>query len=116
MGYGELVKARHNHGVKYVIGSAGGSGSNAVFDMSTRIIKELFKENVSRPMKVISVYAELLNYLVCLRLAGGLVSSCIGGVPGLQKEDVDDAINIVAQMGIKPYVKASRKPPMSISS
>ncbi|KIX08895.1 uncharacterized protein Z518_03552 [Rhinocladiella mackenziei CBS 650.93] len=109
--YGEVVKACHTHRVRCLIGSAGGSGSNAFVDMSTQIVKEIIKENGYRPMKVISIYAEIPKDLVRQKLKDNLVSPCGHSVPELLENDIDAATNIVAQMGLEPYVKAMNENP-----
>lgn len=108
---GELVKACHTHGVRCLIGSAGGSGSSELVDMNTRIIKEIVEENGYRPMKVISIYAEIPKDLVHQKFKDGLISPCGHGVPALKEDDIDSAVRIVAQMGLEPYVKAMSENP-----
>ena len=98
--YGELVKACHTDGVRCIIGSAGGSGSNDFVDMGTRIIKEIIKENGYRPMKIISIYSDIPKDLVHQKFKDNLVSPCGHSVPELQKNDIDSAVRIVAQMGL----------------
>lgn len=109
--FGDLVKARHTHGVRCLIGSAGGSGSSACVDMSTRIIKEIVEENGYRPMKVISIYAEIPKDHVLEKFKDGLVSPCGQGVPELLESDIHSATRIVGQMGLEPYLKAMNEHP-----
>ncbi|OAL33784.1 hypothetical protein AYO20_06960 [Fonsecaea nubica] len=109
--FGELVKACHTHGVRCLIGSAGGSGSNELVDMSTRLIKEIVEENGYRPMKVISIYAEIPKETVRQKFKDNLMSPCGQAVPQLKEEDIDSAVRIVAQMGLEPYVKAMNENP-----
>ncbi|KIY01296.1 uncharacterized protein Z520_02848 [Fonsecaea multimorphosa CBS 102226] len=109
--FGELVKACHTHGVRCLIGSAGGSGTNAQVDMSVELIKEIVKENGYRPMKVISIYAEIPKETVRQKFKDNLMSPCGKAVPELKEEDIDSAIKIVAQMGLEPYLKAMNENP-----
>ncbi|KIW33929.1 uncharacterized protein PV07_00743 [Cladophialophora immunda] len=109
--FGELVKACHTHGVRCLIGSAGGSGSNELVDMSTRLIKEIVEENGYRPMKVISIYAEIPKETVRQKFKDNLMSPCGQAVPELKEDDIDSAVRIVAQMGLEPYVKAMNENP-----
>ncbi|ETI25014.1 hypothetical protein G647_04384 [Cladophialophora carrionii CBS 160.54] len=109
--YGELVKACHTRGVRCLIGSAGGSGSNAFVDMSTQIIKEIIAEKGYRPMKVISIYAEIPKDIVRQKFKDNLISPCGRSVPELVEDDIDSATRIVAQMGLEPYVKAMDENP-----
>jgi hypothetical protein len=109
--FGDLIEACHTHGVKCLIGSAGGSGTNAQVDMSVRVIKEIVAERGYRPMKVISIYSEIPKDHVRDKKNNGLVSPCGDGVPNLEDKDIDDAITIVAQMGMEPYVKAMEENP-----
>lgn len=109
--FGECVKACHTHRVPLLIGSAGGSGSNEFVDMSVKMIKEIVEENGYRPMKVISIYAEIAKDHVRQKLADGLISPCGKFVPDLQEHDIDSATRIVAQMGLEPYLKAMKENP-----
>ncbi|KAK4934342.1 hypothetical protein LTR10_024366 [Elasticomyces elasticus] len=109
--FGDLVKACHTHGVRCLIGSAGGSGSNASVDMSTQLIKEITEQNGYRPMKVISIYAEISKDHALQKLEDGLVSPCGQGVPKLIDSDIHSATKIVAQMGLEPYLKAMNENP-----
>jgi hypothetical protein len=109
--YGELVKACHTHGVRCLIGSAGGSGSNAFVDMSTQIIKEIIEEKGYRPMKVISIYAEIPKDVVRQKFKANQIVPCGTAVPELKEDDIDSATRIVAQMGLEPYVKAMEENP-----
>lgn len=109
--YSECVKAAHTHGVRTLIGSAGGSGSNAFVDMSVQLIKDIVKEKGYRPMKVISIYAQIPKDLVHQKLKDGLVSPCGKGVPDLLAHDIDTSVEIVAQMGLEPFLKAMNENP-----
>lgn len=109
--FGELVKACHTHGVRCLIGSAGGSGSDAFVDMSTQVIKDIIKENGYRPMKVISIYAEVPKDLVRQKFKDNLISPCGHAVPQLEEKDIDTATKIVAQMGLEPFLKAMNENP-----
>lgn len=110
--YGELVKACHLYpGVRCLVGSAGGSGSNDFVDMSVQIIKDIIKENGYRPLKVISIYAEMGKGYVSSKLKAGEVSGCGKSVPPLQQDDIDSAVRIVAQMGQEPFIKAMDENP-----
>ncbi|KEF60541.1 uncharacterized protein A1O9_02102 [Exophiala aquamarina CBS 119918] len=101
-----LVRACHLHNVKVLIGSAGGSGSNAFVDHHTNIIKSIIKEKGFRPMKVVSIYSEISKEVVREKLKAKLISPCGSGIPDLLEHDIDSTNIIVAQMGLEPYLQA----------
>lgn len=70
------------------------------------IIKDIIAEKGHRPMKVISIEAEISKSVVQDHYEKGLVHPCGKAVPELQPRDIHDATRIVAQMGIEPWLKA----------
>lgn len=106
-----LVRACHLHNVKVLIGSAGGSGSNAFVDHHTNIIKSIVKDKGYRTLKVISIYAEIPKDIVRQKLKAKLISPCGSGIPDLLEHDIDSTNIIVAQMGLEPYLQAMNDNP-----
>ena len=109
--FGLMVQACHIHHTPVLIGSAGGDGENAFVDMFVDIIANIVAEKRYRPMKVLSIYAEIPKDLVRQKLDTGLISPCGSGVPSLLEHDISTATRIVAQMGHEPYVKAMMENP-----
>lgn len=106
-----LARACHLHNVKVLIGSAGGCGSNAFVDHHTNIIKSIVKEKGYRPLKVISIYSEIPKDIVRQKLKAKLITPCGSGIPDLLEHDIDSTNNIVAQMGLEPFLQAMNDNP-----
>ncbi|KAJ7698185.1 hypothetical protein B0H14DRAFT_3904864 [Mycena olivaceomarginata] len=106
-----MVAACHYYKVPILIGSAGGDGANSRLPLFLEIISEIIAKNGYRPMKVLTIEAEIDKELVYAGLERGVIRPCGGAVPPLQKEDVDAASRLVAQMGHEPYVKAMQDHP-----
>ncbi|KAF8178085.1 hypothetical protein K438DRAFT_1844529 [Mycena galopus ATCC 62051] len=108
---GPMIAACHYYKVPILISSAGGDGANSRLPVFLEIISEIIQKNGYRPMKVLTIEAEIDKELVYAGLERGVITPCGGAVPPLQKEDVDAATRIVAQMGHEPYVKAMQEHP-----
>lgn len=99
-----LLDAAYHHKIPVYISSAGGAGSNSQVDLFIDIIKNISNKN-NYNFKVAAIYADIEKELIKNRLKQGKIKPC-GVVPELTEEDVDAATNIVAQMGVEPYLKA----------
>lgn len=108
---GLLVKACQIYRIPVLIGSAGGNGENRHVQTFVDIIQDLISKNDYRPMKIVTIQAEIPKDLVRAKLENGLIEPCGGGVPALQNEDVDAATRVVAQMGHEPFLKAMEDNP-----
>ncbi|KAK9242274.1 hypothetical protein V1506DRAFT_548088 [Lipomyces tetrasporus] len=106
-----LVAACHSHKVPLLIGSAGGDGANSHVDLLFNIIEACIEREGYRSMEIVRIYAEVDKDIVRENLEHGLVTPCTPAVPELQREDIDDASRIVAQMGLEPYLKAMNEHP-----
>ncbi|MCJ1223529.1 hypothetical protein MMC12_000171 [Toensbergia leucococca] len=106
-----LVAAAHKYKVPILLGSAGGDGANSHVDMFVEIIAGIIKKRSYRPMKIISIYAEIEKDLIRTKHKAGLISGCGSAVPILNDADIDDATRVVAQMGLEPYLKAMEENP-----
>ncbi|KAL2823384.1 hypothetical protein BDW59DRAFT_180673 [Aspergillus cavernicola] len=106
-----LVAGCHVYRKPLLIGSAGGDGSTRGVDLFVDIIKEVIVKKGYRPMKVVSIEAEISKSTVRDQFEKGLVQPCGIAVPELQPQNIDDATRIVAQMGIEPWLKAMGEHP-----
>ena len=100
---GILLEAAHNHEIPIYISSAGGAGTNEQVDLFVDIIKDISNKN-NYSFKIATIYAEIEKELVKSKLKDGKVKPC-GIVSELREEEIDMATNIVAQMGVEPYLK-----------
>lgn len=62
-------------------------------------------------MKVISIYSEIPKDHVRQKLKDNLISPCGSGIPDLLEHDIDTTNNIVAQMGLEPFLQAMNDHP-----
>lgn len=75
------------------------------------IIKEIIAEKGHRPMRLISIDAEISKDVVQDHYRKGQIQPCGKAVPDLEPRDIEDATRIVAQMGIEPWLKAMAEYP-----
>lgn len=90
--------------IPLIIGSAGGAGTKANVDYIVQTIKEICAELGLRK-KIARIYADVPKELVMKKLESGKISSC-SSAPELKKEDVEETVHMVAQMGAEPILKA----------
>ncbi|MCL2832418.1 MAG: DUF1446 domain-containing protein [Treponema sp.] len=91
-------------GIPVIIGTAGGSGAKPHLDWNIEIIREIAKEkNLSFKMAVIP--ADIPHEEVIAKYSAGEITP-LGPAPQLKREDIDRTGNIVAQMGMEPFIKA----------
>jgi len=99
-----LLKAAHQDKIPLYISSAGGTGSNSQVDLFVKLVKEISNRN-GYSFRIATIYADIDKSLIKQKIAKGQVSPC-GPIAPLTDHDVDDAVTIVAQMGVEPYLEA----------
>ena len=62
-------------------------------------------------MKVVTIEAEIPKGTIQESFDSGRIAPCGGGVPELEQADIDDAVAVVAQMGLEPWAKAMEAHP-----
>ena len=95
--------------IPLLVGSAGGTGTNAHVEFILDVIREIVRSN-GTSLRVAAIDADIPKTLVKQRLAEGRISPC-GPVPPLVEQNIDDAVNIVAQMGAEPFMRALDEDP-----
>jgi len=99
-----LLVAAVGAGIPLIVGSAGGAGGNLHVQGVAALVRRIAgQEGLSFRMATIS--AEVDKAQVAGKLAEGKTAP-LGPVPGLTRRDVDQAVRIVAQMGVEPFVAA----------
>lgn len=97
-----ILEASADYGIKVLISSAGGAGTNQQVDELVDIIKELAQQSSWKftisTIKFATDRASLLE-----KLHSGQVKSCSSS-PDLLEEDIRNATTIVAQMGAEPFL------------
>jgi len=90
--------------VPVIIGTAGGCGAKPHVDWNREIIEDIAKEK-GLSFKLAVIPADIDKAVLHKALKDGKISS-LHAVPEMTAEDIDDAANIVAQMGHEPIIKA----------
>ncbi|KAH7166590.1 hypothetical protein EDB81DRAFT_681488 [Dactylonectria macrodidyma] len=104
-----ILAAAFHHKIKVLIGSVGGDGSNKHVAEMLQIVTEIAsREGYS--FKVTTIQAGMDRSFIKSRIAESRVSPC-GPVEPLLSEVVDTAVDVVAQMGAEPYLKALEEDP-----
>ena len=99
-----MIKAALELNVPVVVGSAGGCGADSHLQWNVDIVKDIAKENgYSFKMAVIS--SQIENKVVLEKFKQGKVTP-LYGAPEATEEDINESVNIVAQMGHEPFVEA----------
>ncbi|KAH0422552.1 caib baif family enzyme [Colletotrichum camelliae] len=98
------ITACAHYGMKLLISSAGGDGSDKHVAEILAIVNKIIEDNGFK-FKVSTIGAAVPKDLIRQKLKDGKISPC-GPVPPLTPEDVDSAVDVVAQMGPEPFIKA----------
>ncbi len=99
-----MIEACATRRIPVLIGSAGGTGSNAGTDFIVEMVREIAVER-GYTLKVAAIHAEVPRDVIRMQLAAGEIGPC-GPVPPLTDGDIDRAETIVAQMGAEPFTAA----------
>ena len=88
----------------FIIGTAGGAGSNVHTDWLVEIIKEIAKEK-GLSFSMATIYSEVEREYVLEKLNAGKIKDMSPEFP-LTEENVKNSSKIVSQMGIAPIIDA----------
>jgi len=91
----------------FIIGTAGGAGSQAHVDWLLEIIREIASEQ-KLSFKMGIVYSDVSKEYVLQKLDSGKISNMSDNFP-LDRQAVEDSTRIVSQIGIAPIVKLLEK-------
>ncbi|KAF5617310.1 Formyl-coenzyme A transferase [Fusarium tjaetaba] len=104
-----ILTACFHHKIKVLIGSVGGDGSNKHVQEMFDIVSSV-SERLGFSFKVATINAGMDRNLVKARIQSHRVSPC-GPVEELLPDVVDDAVDIVAQVGAEPFLEALKGNP-----
>ncbi|KAI1344666.1 hypothetical protein F5Y15DRAFT_363037 [Xylariaceae sp. FL0016] len=104
-----LLEACFHHKIKVLISSVGGDGSNSHVQEMLSIVKEIAAEH-GFAFKVATISHDISRSLIRERIESKNCSPC-GPLANLKVEDVDKAVEFVAQMGAEPYIEALKQDP-----
>ncbi|KAL3456021.1 CoA-transferase family III domain-containing protein [Aspergillus heterothallicus] len=104
-----ILQACFHKKIQVLIGSVGGDGSDKHVQEMLGIVREIAAQE-GFSLKVATINAGFNRGLLTERIGGKEVSPC-GPVEELTVESAERAIDIVAQMGAEPYLKALESNP-----
>ena len=104
-----MIKAGVETKTPVVIGTAGGSGADSHLNWCREIIEEISKEN-NLHFKLALIHAQMDKDMLKTALSAGEISP-LEPAPQLTISDIDATTNVVAQMGVEPFIKAFDQAP-----
>ncbi|KIW65628.1 hypothetical protein PV04_07870 [Phialophora macrospora] len=107
-----VLEACADFGIKLLISSAGGAGTNEQVDFLVNVVREISEKRGYR-FKTSTIKFDNDRQAILKQLHAGAIAPC-GPGPALKDEDVADAVAIVAQMGAEPFLKALEDPEVDI--
>lgn len=99
-----MIEAGLENNIPVIVGSCGGSGAKPHLDWNVKIVEEIAREK-SLSFKLAVIPADISKETVLKKMENGDILP-IPPVGNLTAEDVENSINIVAQMGPEPFIKA----------
>lgn len=99
-----MIKGALEAKIPVMIGSAGGSGAKSHLEWCENIILEIAKEE-GLSFKLAVIPADIPKEMVEKKLKLGKIEP-LYPAPELTLEDIESSTNVVAQMGIEPYLEA----------
>lgn len=102
-----LINMVHKLDIPLFIGSAGGCGSESSVNWTFEIVKEILEEN-NLHMKVAIIYTDISKDKIKESIINGNIKN-LDGSSDIGLEDVEGITNIVAQVGIDPFIEGYKK-------
>jgi len=93
--------------IPFIIGTAGGSGGEPHLSWNREIIEEIAEEK-GLHFKLALIHSEIDKEYLKSKLEEGKIKS-MGPIPELTKEEIDESIRIVGQMGAQPFIDALQR-------
>lgn len=109
-----MLQACSQYGIKLLIGSAGGAGTNEQVDWLVNVVADLSKAK-GYSFNVSTIKFNEDRDTMITKLNTGEIHSCSSSPP-LELKDIENAKVIVAQMGAEPWMKALESNPDIIIS
>ncbi|MGB4705096.1 MAG: acyclic terpene utilization AtuA family protein [Candidatus Saccharicenans sp.] len=98
-----MIRAGVENGIPVVIGTAGGSGARPHVDWCLEIVEEIAREE-NLHFKLGVAYGDVSRETVLQAIKEKRIKP-LAFVPELTPETVEQSENIVAQMGVEPFIK-----------
>jgi len=104
-----MLKAAYERKIPLIISSAGGAGTDAQVDFMIDLIRELSAANGYK-FKLAAIYSSVDRAMIHARLREGRITEC-GPSGNLAPSTIDEAVEIVAQIGAEPFAKVLAEHP-----
>ena len=104
-----MLKAAYERKIPLIISSAGGAGTDAQVDFMIDLIRELSAANGYK-FKLAAIYSSVDRAMIHARLREGRITEC-GPSGDLAPSTIDEAVEIVAQIGAEPFAKVLAERP-----
>lgn len=99
-----MITAGVKHNIPVVVGTAGGSGAASHLEWCRQIVLEIAKEE-GLSFKMAVIPTDVSKEVVHAALDAGKIEP-LAYVPPLTHEAIDNSPNIVAQIGVEPFIEA----------
>ena len=99
-----MLKGALDLGIPLLVGSAGGAGAREHVEWVLEILREILGE-LGRRARVAVIWADVKKKWLLGKLSRGQVKP-LGPVSPLTPQDIEEALRIVAVMGVAPYIRA----------
>jgi hypothetical protein len=99
-----ILTCGYRAGIPVIIGSAGGAGARAHVEWTLDVVEEIVRER-RLSFETAIIGADIDRDYLHRKLEGQQISP-LGPVPELTHDAIDDAANIVGQMGCEPLIAA----------
>lgn len=107
-----ILEACSTYGTKFLVGSAGGAGTNEQVDLLVEIIREIADQK-SYHFTLATIKFDDDRDATMSKLESGKIHPCSSSPP-LQLQDIRDAVTVVAQMGAESFLQALKDPSVDI--
>ncbi|KAH8899142.1 hypothetical protein GQ53DRAFT_791193 [Thozetella sp. PMI_491] len=104
-----ILEACYTKRSKLLVGSAGGAGTNLQVDALVDIVKEI-SEARGYSFKIATIKFEADRAALLKEAKAGAIVPC-GAAPPINPDEITNAVEIVAQMGAEPWIKALNDDP-----
>jgi len=104
-----MIEAGIKHKIPVIVGTAGGSGGDAHLHWCREIVCEIAKEKELH-FKLALISSQVDKKLLQEELQNGKITP-LTAVPKLTTEDLFATTNVVAQMGVEPFIRALAENP-----
>ena len=102
-----MLTAGVRNRIPVIVGTAGGSGAKPHLEWCLEIIREIAREE-KLSFKMALIRSDVDPETVCQAIREGRIDSAFG-LPELTEKEVRQATNLVAQIGVEPYIAALKQ-------